>query len=144
MNTKATHNQKSARKSFHHESALHEDDILDSLAREEEIVAERARARGVSPEMVSLDPDMSVAPRGRSEGLPWSEAVRILAVALSKDLGGMVRVANHHACYLDQECITYAPTDRELYDRMIAWSEGYWCAIAHLKIRLAAVQQRKH
>jgi len=143
MNTKATHNQKSARKSFHHESALHEDDILDSLAREEEIVAERARASGVSPEMVSRDPDLSVAPRRHSEGLPWSEAVRILAAALSKDFGGTVRVSNH-ACFLGRECITYAPTDRELYDRMIAWSEGYWCARAHLKLRLAVIQQAKH
>jgi len=143
MNTKAEHNQKSVRKSTFVAGPRYEDDIFDSLEREDDLVAERARVRGVSPTIVALDPDLSVAPRGRSEGLPWSVAVRILAAALSKDFGGMVRVANH-ACYLDQECITYAPTDRELYDRMIAWSEGYFCARSHLKLRLAAIQQRKH
>ena len=65
MNIKTAPNQKSARMSAHHGSTQYEDDILDSLAREADLVAERASARGVSPEVVSRDPDLSVAPRGK-------------------------------------------------------------------------------
>lgn len=141
MNTKATHNQKSARKSTFFAGPRYEDDILDSLEREDELVAERARVRGVSPAVVALDPDLSVAPRGR-EALSWAEAVRILAASLNIEFCGMLRVA-HHACFFGRDCIAHASTDRDLYDMMVAWAEGYRWALTQIQLRRVAAARRQ-
>ncbi len=142
MNIKTAPNQKSARKSALHVSPQFEDDILDSLAREADLITKRASARGVTPAVVAHDPDLSVAPRRRGDYLPWSEAVQILVDERNVDFWGMLRVAGHN-CFFGRYCIAHASNDRELYGLIVTWTEGYWWSLTHIQQRRAIAVKRK-